>query len=256
MAIYIVSHKDSPLIKKHPDGYVPLFVGNKQHELSSLLSDSVCDDTFDNIANLNPYFSELTGLYWVWKNCGDEVKGIVHYRRFFVEEQGVPEQDKPIGMAAVSEYLRTYDCIVPVERPLLQNVRKDYARHHVINDLDMVRASIAARYPSNVAIFDDCMAGRYILPYNMIVARGDVYNEYCAWLFPILFDVYKQIDVATRNDYQKRAIGFLSERLLKVWLLASGHSYCMKPINLVESGMKEKISMKIASITSRLATRR
>lgn len=256
MTIYIVSHKDAPFLRNHPDGYIPLLVGKKQHELAPSLSGSVCDDTLDNIAALNPYFCELTGLYWIWKNCKDEMKGLVHYRRFFVNNRQSSVGNSPLEMSSVLESLASYDCIVPVERPLLQNVKRDYARHHDSTDLDEVRTSIASRHPSQVAIFDKCMGERYIYPYNMIIARSKAFDEYCSWLFPILFDVYGRIDIAGRDDYQKRAIGFLSERLLRVWLLISGYSYCMRPINLVECSLKERISMRIASVTAPMVSKR
>ena len=45
-----------------------------------------------------------------------------------------------------------------------------------------------------------------------------VLNDYCDWLFDILFTLEKEIDLSDRDDYQKRVFGFLSERLFTVWL--------------------------------------
>ena len=59
--IYIIKHKEveTPKIK----GYKELGVGEcfKGHK--------------DNINHLNPYINELTGVYDIWKNCKDDIKG-------------------------------------------------------------------------------------------------------------------------------------------------------------------------------------
>ena len=57
-------------------GYFPLHVGKSRH--TQKLSEYVGDDTGDNISDKNPFFCELTGLYWLWKNTDSEYVGMVH----------------------------------------------------------------------------------------------------------------------------------------------------------------------------------
>ena len=41
------------------------------------------DNVGDNRGDKHPYYSELSGLYWIWKNIDAEYKGLFHHRRAF-----------------------------------------------------------------------------------------------------------------------------------------------------------------------------
>ena len=62
--IFAMTHKK---FVPPPDGmYVPLQVGRACHQPLGYAG----DDTGDHISELNAYFSELTGVYWLWKTTG------------------------------------------------------------------------------------------------------------------------------------------------------------------------------------------
>ena len=78
MSMYVITHKkfNYPI----PDGYIPLLVGANRNENPG---NYMTDNTGKNISDKNLNYSELTGLYWLWKNNHDENIGISHYRRYF-----------------------------------------------------------------------------------------------------------------------------------------------------------------------------
>lgn len=60
--------------------YLPMHVGADGKESLGYIK----DNSGDNISYKNPYFCELTGLYWAWKNINADYIGLVHYRRHFI----------------------------------------------------------------------------------------------------------------------------------------------------------------------------
>lgn len=55
--------------------YLPLHVGKEGKEEIGFAG----DNTGDNISLKNPYYCELTGLYWMWKNVEADYLGLLHY---------------------------------------------------------------------------------------------------------------------------------------------------------------------------------
>ena len=53
---------------------------------------------------------------------------------------------------------------------------------------------------------------------NMFVMKKTLFDEYCSWMFNILFKLEKRIDISGYNQYEARVFGFISERLFNVWL--------------------------------------
>ena len=54
--------------------------------------------------------------------------------------------------------------------------------------------------------------------YNMMIAKREVLDQYCQWLFPILFELEKVVDVDGLSSFDARLFGRVSEILFNVWL--------------------------------------
>jgi hypothetical protein len=64
--------------------------------------------------------------------------------------------------------------------------------------------------------------------------KRDIFDRYCQWLFDILFQVEAQVDISAYSAYDRRVFGFLSERLLDVYLEANGIPYQELPVMFME----------------------
>lgn len=171
------------------------------------------DNIGENISDLNPYFGELTGIYWVWKNHqGSGNVGICHYRRYLANTSKDFFTDDEI-----TSILKDYDIIAPIPHNSPNTNRANYAEAHNDADFMAVRAAIEKLCPDYLDAFD-AMANGHISYYaNLLIMPYDQYSKYCAWLFSIIFEAWEKIDVSTYNLYEQRVMGFLSEVLLWVW---------------------------------------
>jgi hypothetical protein len=243
MSIYVVFHKEHPLLTDD-SAYEPIQVGKA---LSKLDVGFKTDDTGEHISEKNQNYSELTGLYWVWKNTTSEYVGLSHYRRFFmghkasllmrlkkIGEYFILQGRKRFGVhysstlqakeliltgVQVDNYLRQYDAIVPIKRKLRYTVLEQYKRKHRIEDLNTTLNIISDLYPDYLDAFNECMQQSEIMHCNMFVLKRSHFNAYMEWLFTILFELERRTDISNYDNYQKRLYGFISERLFDVWLI-------------------------------------
>ncbi len=75
------------------------------------------------------------------------------------------------------------------------------------------------------------MGGKKLYLYNMFIMKKKDFDEYCKWLFDILFKLESQIDISNYDNYQSRIFGFLSERLFNVWI--KKHNLKIKEIPVI-----------------------
>lgn len=232
--IYVIMHKVINLEPLYLDKcYKELLVGKNECENKEIQLDS----TGDNISNKNSNYCELTGLYWIWKNSNSDVVGLCHYRRFFISKKS----KKIMTEKEITENLLDYDIILAKRWKSLNNVYDIYKKNHNIEDLEKCKEIISEYYPEYCESFNKVIYGREMYPLNMFICSKELINEYCMWLFDIFNKLEAMIDLSDRDAYQKRLYGFLSERLLNVWV-----DY--KKLNVYESpfvNTEEKSTTKV-----------
>lgn len=199
--------------------YLPLQVGAAGKEPMGFQSDA----DGDNISLYNPYYCELTDLYWAWKNLSCDVVGLCHYRRYFAHRTLARSPEKKRKAIFHQEdyeaLLREYDVIVPEKRHYyIESVRSQYEHVHHKHNLDLVGQIIAKRYPAYKAAFETVMERRSLYLWNMFVMDKERFDAYCTWLFDILFLLEPSVNLKDCSSYEARVFGFLAERLWNVWL--------------------------------------
>lgn len=198
--------------------YLPIHVGKAgKHDLGY-----IGDNTGDNISIKNPNYCELTAIYWAWKNLKADYIGLVHYRRYFTKHNFRNYEKKKQDILLKSDFeniLKDVDIIVPDKRKYyIETNRSHYNHAHYKKDLDETENIIKELYPEYSIAFNKVMNRTWAHMFNMFVMRKNYFDEYCEWLFTILFELEKRIDISNYTTMEARVFGFISELLLDVWL--------------------------------------
>lgn len=215
MSVYIATHKKFKLPELDAE-YIPLQVGAACKEYIGYLT----DDSGENISGKNSNYCELTGLYWIWKNDKEsKIKGLVHYRRYFTKYR-ISSSDKGfLCKKDIEEILTDHDIILSSKEYFKETAWEEYYMVCGLEkDLRRVEKIIEDKYPDYLDAFYEYFKGNTSHLFNMMICRRELFDEYCEWLFGILFELEQQVRLEEYNDYQKRIFGFMSERLLNVWV--------------------------------------
>ena len=86
----------------------------------------------------------------------------------------------------------------------------------------------------------------------MMFCKKELFDDYCEWLFSILFELEKHVDLELLNDYQKRLYGFLSERLLNVWVRHNKLVIENLPVINIEMSLDKKVKLLRRRFTNRI----
>ena len=223
--VIVATHKKY----KMPDSdmYVPLQVGKEGKSSLGYRE----DNEGDNISSKNPYFCELTGLYWAWKNLNSDYIGLTHYRRHFSKCSKLPKDidgriSKVLTKKEADKILEKTDIILPIKRNYyIENLYSHYAHTMYVEPLEETRKIIEEKYNDYLKEFDKLHKRTSAHIFNMFIMKRKILDEYCKWLFDILFELEKRIDCNKYDAFHSRFFGRISELLLDVWINTNNLKY-------------------------------
>ena len=210
--IIVATHKSFEM-PQNKELYLPVHVGCEGKDDLGYQG----DNAGENISQLNPYYCELTGLYWAWKNLDCDYLGLVHYRRYFTKKNQFYRENLKIDEVVLNKddielLLEKGDVIVPKRRKYyIETLYSHYAHTLDASHLDLAREVIEKQQPEYLDSFDKVM--------------------------------YDQIDVSQMTTFEARLFGRVSELLFNVWLHRNSYSKVEVPfmyferINLFEKGL-------------------
>lgn len=232
------------------------------------------DNTGDNISEKRMSFCELTVLYWAWKNQDADYMGLCHYRRYIgfncdshYTKSSLERNNGCISIEDLSEdnilkyglneeKIRTevekYDAIFiePIDLTQYRNYTNYIAMlnspdYHNIEDMDLAIEIIKNKYPEMSDIVNEYMHKyQFSYLYNCFIMKRDLFNEFCSWLFDILFELETKINMETYTIQQYRTPGTIAERLLGIYILylqkQNKYKIANKPLLFIENTQENK----------------
>lgn len=229
--ILVAAHKKYRM----PDDsiYFPIHVGK---EGKDLVLDYTGDNTGDHISQKNATFCELTGIYWAYKNLAADYVGLVHYRRHFTLQRKGDKFASILNRQELEQLLQETSIILPKKRNyFIETNYSHYIHAHHREGLDMLGEIIKSDYKEYAAAYDTMMNRTSAHMFNMFIMRRDYFDEYCEWLFEILFQIEERLDISDYSVYEARVFGFLAERMLDIWLETKQLPYKELPVMFMES---------------------
>ena len=174
LSIYVFTYKKPSFDIIEDETHIPVQVG------AFYTKEDICkikDDTLDNISEKNPLYSELTGLYWVWKNREEgKYVGCEHYRRHF-----------DLTEAEIKDILSNKEIILPHKYALnAKSVEEFHKTFHNINDLKLCEDIIYDLYPEYKDSYEKYIKGSNLLYIaNSFITTSENFNNLCDFLFTI-----------------------------------------------------------------------
>ena len=227
LTVYVAAHKK---VQRYiNDCYQLIHVGaaNSDQDFGYIR-----DDKEENISTKNPYWCELTGLYWVWKNVSEETHiGVCHYRRYPSKRKYTLNPCASILIEKeILRMLENYDILLPYksQKGSLNWRCKTKEELEQNREYTYIRRAILKYSPEYITELDSCFMAKKM-------SFGNIDMEQ---------------DLILHDDLKPRELGYLSEWMLNVWV--EHNKLKVKYIPTVFMEEKRNIKFLVKMILERL----
>lgn len=204
-------HVDRPLQKpvQNPSYVYPIQVGA---DLTDQIISELRDNAGENISHKNRNYCELTATYYAWKNCRADYKGLCHYRRIFeINDEQAQE---------LLERRNEWDVILPYPSIHYPDISAQHLRYIGNEDwkamLQALEETAADYFTAYRRLVE--RGEQYFYNFNMLIARAEVFDDYCSFLFSVL---ERAEELTTPRGWERadRFAGYMGENLTTLYFL-------------------------------------
>lgn len=237
--VLVSYHDRHKLIKS--DIFTPIQTGRVN--ALEVFDDMLGDDSGENISFWNDYFCELSAIYWAWKNYdkigNPDYIGHMHYRRQmlfgkknyqpaphglieFEDIDAIYLKEDLTSDENIAKIVSQYDVVIP--KPVDVNISGEaknnyehYKKFHDITYYNKAVEIINKAYPKFKKYTHAYNLSHMAYFLDIFIMKKEIFFEYCEWIFGVLFKLYEENDFTDLDIYQKRSVGFISERLTGIF---------------------------------------
>lgn len=191
------------------------------------------DTSGDNRGNEHFYYSEYSGIYWIWKNTDAEYKGIMHHRRFLIDasvdknkirskirfiknwfklifnsltisfndniecnNHEYMEKIEKMESMLNSEKIRNYDIIAPSPYHFFPNSNKELFNYVIPRFMfKLIDKIINSKYNQYYPYWELTKNSRTLYYANISIMKSIIYDNYCEFVFDV-FDELRELLVS------------------------------------------------------------
>lgn len=246
LTVFVAVHKEVPFYGNNCYKFLHVGASKSSLKIKNAVRDNAAED---NISDKNRIYCELTGLYYIWKNIKDiENVGLCHYRRFLAKK---PYGSKPKNLILKEEQilklLQKCDVILPMPANKKGVINGFFKGHE--NELEdyrpynLVLPVIQSEYPDFIDDFKIEFFTKKMSFGNIMICRKSLFDEYCQWLFNILFKVEESLK-NNGGHLEPREMGYFSEWLLNVWIRHKKLAVSYVPLYFIQPTNNLKYQLK------------
>jgi hypothetical protein len=235
--IFVVAHKPFEML----DGEVltPIHVGRAEYVRGKTaeggiglnpddpMAGMIGDDTGENISLKNPQYCEMTAHYWIWKNVHDtKYVGVCHYRRYFSID---------ISEDNIEQSMNDTDIIMVEPSWHTDSVYAYFAKFMGAENMTILWMVMKILYPEYAETLELVCDGVKFYPFNMLLCKKELFDEYCEWLFSVLGECEKYVMPSPYTN-GRRALAYMAELLTGVYFIHQGLRIKTVPYYKIEDG--------------------
>ena len=228
LSIFVVAHKAAQIPLK--EVFTPIHVGRAS---TVPFEGMIGDDTGENISAKNPQYCEMTAHYWIWKNVHDtKYVGVCHYRRYF----GID-----ISEEIIEQLMADTDVIMVEPSWYTDSVYAYFAKFMGAENMTILWMVMKKLYPEYAETLEKVCDGVKFYPFNMLLCKKELFDEYCEWIFSVLGECEKYVKPSPYTN-GRRALAYMAELLTGVYFIHQGLRIKTVPYYKIDDGKRVLIT--------------